>query len=90
MIKCEKCGKEIQYVKTYSFNWDGADYTDIKYLTEYDVDAVGFDTDKNWCGYDLDEEEQRENIECPFCNEYPFKSNEIQVYEIVRVIGFKK
>ena len=90
MIECENSGREIKYITTRSFNSVGNDYTDIKELTEYVVDAVGFDTDRNWCGYDLDEEEQREIIKCPYCDKYPFKNKEIQVYEIVRVIGFKK
>ena len=88
-IKCENCGKEIKHIITRSFDRFGNDFEDIRELTEYEVDAVGFDIDKNWCGYDLTENEQRELIECPYCHKYPFENNEIQIYEIVRVIGFK-
>lgn len=90
MIKCQKCGKEIESIITRSFDRMGNDYSEKRELEEYEVDAVGFDVDANWCGYDLTEEEQRELIECPCCYNYPFENKEIQVYEIVRVIGFKK
>lgn len=89
-MKCERCKKDINYIITGRFDITGKDYTEKLDLTEYEVDAVGFDTDRNWVGYDLTEKEQRETIECPHCHKYPFKNKEIQVYEIVRVIGFKE
>lgn len=89
-IVCQICNSEIDYIITRKFDTMGNDYSLKKELEEYEVDAVGFDIDQNWCGYDLTEEEQRELIECPYCNNYPFKNKEIQIYEIVRVIGFKK
>ena len=90
MIECQKCGQRIEHIITRSFNRMGDDFAEIIGLNEYETDAVGFDTDANWCGYDLTEEEQRELIECPCCHNYPFNNKEIQIYQIVRVIGFKK
>ena len=39
--------------------------------------------------YDLSEEEMFETITCPHCKQFPFKSTEIQVYDVVRVVCFK-
>lgn len=89
-MKCQICGSEIDHIITRSFDRMGNDYSEIKGLEEYETDAVGFDTDANWCGYDLTEKEQRELIECPYCHNYPFNNKEIQIHEIIRVIGFKK
>ena len=90
MIECQICGSKIDHIITRSFDRMGNDYSETKGLEEYEEDAVGFDTDANWCGYDLTEEEQRELIECPCCYNYPFENKEIQIHEIVRVISFKK
>lgn len=54
-MKCEKCKKDIDHIITRRFNVMGKDYAEILDLTEYEVDAVGFDTDRNWVGYDLTE-----------------------------------
>ena len=38
---------------------------------------------------ELTEEEMRERIECPYCKQFPFGSEEIQVYDVVRIVCFK-
>lgn len=93
---CEKCGKEIDKVVTNRFDRDGSDYElfypliDVDYRElEEDGKAVYFETDQNWTGYELTEEEQIEIIECPYCGKFPFKHEEVQVYDIVRVVCFK-
>lgn len=88
-MKCEKCGRELHYINVGHFNHDGSD-SDIECrFEEQEVDAVVLETDSNWTGYELDEEEQPRTITCPYCGEFPFKSKEIQTYEIVRVVMFK-
>lgn len=89
MIKCCNCGAEIKSVKTNHFNYDGLDSEFEFPLSECEENAVYFETDKNWCGFELSEEEQKDEICCPKCGQYPFK-NEVQVYEIVRVVMFKE
>lgn len=86
---CEKCGKELDYLSVDFFNREGADNFEKTYITEQDEDAVVMDLNQNWTGYGLSEEEMPETIECPHCHQFPFKSKEIQVYEIVRVVCFK-
>lgn len=86
---CERCGNEIIYVNVDMFQHDGTD-TDIKVLVQECVkDAVFFEVDENWCGYELSEEEANETISCPSCGKNPFKNEEIQIHEIVRVVKFK-
>ena len=90
MIRCEKCGKPISKIITNEFQYDGSD-RDVKYpLISTDQNAVFFDADENLCCYGLDEEEQIEHISCPHCGEFPFKSKEVQMYNIVRVVMFKE
>ena len=89
-MRCEKCGRQIIAVEINEFQRDGSDrFRDIP-IKEYLDNAVGFETTQDWCGYDLTEEEQTEAILCPYCNEFPFKDREIQVYEVVRVVCFKQ
>jgi len=89
---CENCGKKINGVNINHFNYDGAD-SDI-FLPLKDIggdNAVMFETDTSWCGYELSEEEQTEEITCPFCGKFPFKCKEIQVYDnIVQVVMFRE
>ena len=40
--------------------------------------------------YELSDEEQKDRICCPYCNRFPFISEEIQIEEIVRIICFKR
>lgn len=88
---CEKCGKEITYVNMLRFNYDGSDDW-IRYTINEgeNVDAVYMDADHNWVGTDLSEEEQMDCIICPHCEQFPFEHKEVQAYEIVRVVCFKK
>lgn len=90
-MKCEKCGTEIDKLSILMFDYDGSDYkwnTDI--VGEDDeTGAVWFETDCNWTGYELSEEEMMEDIKCPNCGDFPFNHKEVQVYDIVRVVCFK-
>ena len=89
-MKCEKCGKEIDELLINVFNYDGSD-SDYKIpFTECEEHAVFIDVNKNWTGYELSKDEQRDTICCPHCKRFPFKSNEIQVESIIRVICFKQ
>lgn len=89
-MKCEKCGKETDSVLIGMFNRDGSD-SDIKVpVLNADESAAIMDVTQNWTGYELDEDEQRDTIKCPHCNQFPFKNEEIQVYDIVRIVCFKK
>lgn len=89
-MKCEKCGKEIDRVSISKFMWDGSDNEDIVYIDEDEYGSVMFETDSNWCGYELSEEEMMEGIRCIHCDEFPFKHKEVQVYDVVRVVCFKE
>ena len=71
------------------FNREGSDSYYTHGIEECEEDAIVIDTHKSWTGYELSEEEQVETIACPYCREFPFKSKEIQIYEIVRLVCFK-
>jgi len=90
-MKCEKCGTEIDKLSISMFDYDGSDYywnEDI--IGEYDeTGAVWFETNFNWTGYELSEEEMIDDIKCPNCGDFPFNHKEVQVYDIVRVVCFK-
>ncbi len=89
-MKCEKCGKEITHISTNKFAFDGSDYNDTIGIEEDEnYNAVIMETDRNWTGYELTEEEMKERICCPYCNQFPFGSNEIQVFDVVRIVCFK-
>lgn len=88
-MKCEKCGKEIDHVKISMFERDGSDIDMFIDVLEDDFGSVIIETNQNWCGYELTEEEQMEDIKCPHCNEFPFKQKEVQVYDVVKVVCFK-
>lgn len=89
-MKCENCGKEIDSVQLDIFNYDGSDSFYELPISEEDEDAVVIDTTANWCGYGLSDEERAENIRCPYCKKFPFHGNEVQEYEILRLVCFKK
>ena len=36
----------------------------------------------------LTEEEQIEDIRCPYCKKFPFKDKEIQVHELIHIVCF--
>lgn len=58
-------------------------------IEECEEDAVFFETDQNWTGYELSEDEMNDGIRCPKCGKNPFKNQEIQIYDVVRVVKFK-
>lgn len=87
---CEKCGKKLDSLLIYKFNYDGSDSLYRYSFTECEENAVTIDVNHNWTGYGLSEEEQKDSICCPHCNQFPFISEEIQVEEVVRIICFKK
>ena len=90
MVKCEKCGKEIHSLIINIFNYDGSDSGYELPIAEYEQDAVTVDVNHNWTGDELSEEEQKDTISCPYCKQFPFVSEEIQTYNIVRIICFKR
>lgn len=88
-MKCEKCGKEIDYLDVNRFNHDGSD-SNYKYpIIECSDNAAYVDIDTQWTGWELSEEEQMETLVCPECGEFPFKHEEVQVHEIIRAVMFK-
>lgn len=89
-MKCEKCGKELKWIDVNRFNYDGSDSFCSYPYEEFDYDAVIIDTDPNWTGYELSEEEMIDTIECPHCHKFPFINTEIHVGNIVRIVCFKK
>lgn len=90
MVTCIKCGNEINKVLLDRFGHEGEDYWYCAPINEAEEDAVLIETDSNWCGYGLTEEEYHENIKCPICCEFPFKDREVQIYEVVRLVCFKE
>lgn len=87
---CEKCGKEIATLLVDIFDYNGSDAFRKHYYTECDEDAVVIDVSSNWTGNDLTAEEQRETIRSPRCNQFPFENGEIQTFEFVRIVCFKR
>ena len=88
-MKCEICEAEINFVFISVFQRDGSDVNIKVPLIECEEDAVYFETDPNWTGYELTEDEMNDDIHCPSCDKNPFKKQEIQVYDVVRVVKFK-
>lgn len=90
-LKCKKCGAEIKEIRANVFNYDGSDSFRTFSVKQVPYNAVVFETDINWTGYELTDEERKDTIECPYCHKYPFDDKtEIQTYEILRVVCFKK
>lgn len=89
-MKCENCGKVIDSVLLNMFNHEGID-SDVRYqLNEFGESATCIDTNQNWTGYEQSEDEMAGTICCPHCKKFPFISREIQVYDIVRIVCFRK
>ena len=84
-MKCEKCGKEFNWLKVREFEPEGTDFERCTFVEE-DEDIVFFDTTAAWTGANLDKEDQIDTISCPHCGEFPFKSEDIEVIPIVRVV----
>jgi len=86
--KCCQCGKEIDTIITSFFDKEGSDYdAEIKFK-QVPSNAIVFEVGTDWVGYggmeDIDQ------IRCPKCKKFPFKSEEIQCYEYLRVVCFKR
>ena len=89
-MKCEKCGKELKYININMFGHDGSDYFRNHHFQECEENAVVIDTDSAWTGYELSDEERLETIKCPYCNQFPFEDKEIQEYEMIRLVMFRR
>lgn len=89
-MRCEKCGKELNHININMFARDGRDYYDNCSFEECEENAVVIDIDSSWTGYGLSNEDKLETIKCPYCNQFPFEDKEIQEYEIVRLVMFKR
>lgn len=89
-MRCEKCGAFLDGVLVDVFNYDGSDgYWNIP-IESAEESAAVLETTQNWTGYELSEEEMTETIKCPKCRQFPFESTEIQVYNIVRLVMFRR
>ena len=88
-MRCENCGNTISQVKINEFIHDGSDVERLVNVEEDGFGAVIFETNPNWTGYELSEEEMMERVRCPICKQFPFKHKEVQVYDVVRVVCFK-
>lgn len=90
--KCCQCGKEIDTVLTRFFDHNGADYeAEIKFK-QVPSNAITFDVKPNWVGYGISDsfEDVEGIISCPNCHKFPFKGKEVQCYEYLEVVCFKK
>lgn len=90
-IKCEKCGKELNYLQVNRFNHDGSDdWQTESFETHENGIYIDLHYPETWTGYefDADSEDARESIRCPYCHQFPFKEKELQEYNILRVVMF--
>lgn len=87
-MKCKNCNKEIESVIISMFSHNGDDYDMRVNLEEFEDNAKVITSDKNWTGYELTEEEQIEDIRCPYCKKFPFKHKEVQVHEYIHIVCF--
>ena len=86
-MKCEKCGKQLEYVEVNMFNHDGSDdWYDVEIDMDYGIAYINILP--NWTGNDLSEEEMTETIRCPHCHKYPFVDKEIHADDYVNVTMF--
>jgi len=89
VLRCEKCGKMMDCVLVDMFDHNGADSYEKIQINPIE-DAAVFEVSQNWTGYELSEGEQHETILCPHCKQFPFDDPEIDVYDSVQVICFRK
>lgn len=85
---CDKCCRELKSILIDEFQMDGSDGFVIHAVVAQPCDAAAVETDQNWTGYDLSEEERLDTISCPYCGKFPFNNEEIQIYNIVRLVMF--
>lgn len=89
-MKCERCGHELSTLSVDMFAYDGSDsFVDFVFQEE-DENVVTVETTQNWTGYGLSEEEMPDTIRCPICGRFPFEDTEIQVYDVIRLVMFRK
>lgn len=89
-MKCEKCGCNLPYVQINDFQVDEYDWYWDKSIKQTSANTAIVETTKNWRGYGLSKEEMSNTIRCPKCKQYPFENNEIQIYDVVRIVMFKR
>lgn len=92
-MKCKNCRTQIDHIVTSVFDRDGSDYRQLFQIfeniePEMGLCSVCFETDTNWTGYDLSEDERNETIRCPLCGKNPFPDKEVLVHDVVRVVKF--
>lgn len=86
--RCCQCGEEIDTIITSLFLDSGKDYdVEIKFK-QVPENAIVFEVGTDWVGYGGMEDTSQ--IRCPKCHKFPFKIEEIQCYEYLRVVCFKK
>ena len=88
-MKCEKCGHELDVIAVDVFNHFGENLPSLQ-RPRVVGNAVIAETSKNWCGYRLPDEEALDTIRCPHCGKFPFENTELQRYEVISLVMFKK
>lgn len=85
-MNCNCCGVEIDRVLVNVFLPDGSDKEALIQFSDNGEETYCLETDRNWTGYELCEEEQIETIKCPKCKKFPFKTRTLDVSEPVYLI----
>lgn len=88
-MKCEKCGHELDVIAVEVFNHFGENLPSLQ-RPRVVGNAVIAETSKNWCGYRLPDEEALDTIRSPHCGKFPFENTELQRYELISLVMFKK
>ena len=88
-MKCEKCGHELDVIAVDVFNHFGENLPSLQRPRAVG-NAVIAETSKNWCGYRLPDEEALDTIRCTHCGKFPFENTELQRYEVISLVMFKK
>lgn len=87
-VRCKNCGAKLDYAEINVFDREGSDYRYRAYFDLEEDHAVVINTAQCWTGYKLDEDERSSTIHCPYCQKFPFYKNEVQVYDVVRIVCF--
>ena len=85
-MKCEKCGSEIKQLIISVSDAYGSDCSISVDITECEKNAVVFETDKSWTGYDQDGEDANQDIRCPICGKNLFQiliSNDTVSFKLI-------